>query len=329
VAYATVVGATGYSGQETLDRILAHPELELHAVGSDSLAGRSAAELDPRLNRNGGKRVPHFVTNEAALASGADVVFVCLDHERASLLEPPSRGIVIDLSGAHRLQDPAGYERWYGFEHPKPGELDRWEYALPELFPPQGRLISNPGCYATAALLALHPLRDAIEPGGVVIDAKSGMTGAGRKLKASSHAGFVLENVSPYKVGRHQHAPEIEQQLGFPVCFVPHLLPVRRGLIATCYVQPKTELRPLLEEAYADSPLVDVLPEGIDPELSRVHATDTAELAIYDDLSTGRAVVICALDNLGKGAAGQAIQNANLVLGLDETLGLRLSGVLV
>jgi len=329
VAYATVVGATGYSGQETLDRILAHPELELHAVGSDSLAGRSAAELDPRLNRNGGKRVPHFVTNEAALASGADVVFVCLDHERASLLEPHSRGIVIDLSGAHRLQDPAGYERWYGFEHPKPGELDRWEYALPELFPPQGRLISNPGCYATAALLALHPLRDAIEPGGVVIDAKSGMTGAGRTLKASSHAGFVLENVSPYKVGRHQHAPEIEQQLGFPVCFVPHLLPVRRGLIATCYVQPKTELRPLLEEAYADSPLVDVLPEGIDPELSRVHGTDTAEIAVYDDLSTGRAVVICAIDNLGKGAAGQAIQNANLAFGWHETAGLRHAGVFV
>src|SRR5947209_3853593 len=145
MAYATVVGATGYSGQETLDRILAHPELELHAVGSDSLAGKSAAELDPRLNRNGAKRVPHFVTNE---------------------------------------------------------------------------------------------------PDGVVIDAKSGMTGAGRTLKASSHAGFVLENVSPYKVGRHQHAPEIEQALGFPVTLVPHLLPVRRGLIATCYVEPRTDLRP-------------------------------------------------------------------------------------
>jgi N-acetyl-gamma-glutamyl-phosphate reductase len=329
VAYATIVGATGYSGQETLDRILAHPELELHAVGSDSLAGKSAAELDPRLNRNGGKRVPHFVTNEAALASGADVVFVCLDHERAALVEPPSRGIVIDLSGAHRLQDASGYERWYGFEHPKPDELERWEYALPELFPPQGRLISNPGCYATAALLALQPLRDAIEPGGVVIDAKSGMTGAGRALKAKSHAGFVLENVSPYKVGRHQHAPEIEQQLGFPVCFVPHLLPVRRGLIATCYVEPKAELRPLLEEAYADSPLVDVLPEGIDPELSRVHGTDTAEIAVYDDLSTGRAIVICAIDNLGKGAAGQAIQNANLAFGWDETAGLRHAGVFV
>src|ERR671935_2271429 len=113
MAYATIVGAAGYSGQETLDRVLAHPELELHAVGSDTYAGRGAATLDPRLNRNGGRRVPHFVTNEAALQSGADVVFVCLDHERAALLEPPSRGVVIDLSGAHRLHDPRDYETWY------------------------------------------------------------------------------------------------------------------------------------------------------------------------------------------------------------------------
>ncbi len=331
MAYATIVGATGYSGQETLDRVLAHPELELHAVGSDTLAGKSAAELDPRLNRNGGRRVPHFVTNDAALASGADVVFVCLDHERASRLEPPGRGVVIDLSGAHRLRDAAGYERWYGFEHPRPGELDRWVYALPELLPPHGRLISNPGCYATASLLALHPIREAVEPEGVVIDAKSGVSGAGRALKPSSHAGFVLENVSPYRVGRHQHAPEIQQALGFPVCLVPHLLPVRRGLIATCYVTPLpgADLRGLLEEAYADAPLVDVLPEGIEPELTRVHGTDTAELAVYDDRATGRAIVICALDNLGKGAAGQAIQNANLAFGWDETAGLRLSGVFV
>ena len=331
MAYATIVGATGYSGQEVLDRVLHHPELELHALGSDTLAGQSAAALDPRLSRNGARKLPHFVTNAAALASGGDVVFVCLDHERASLLEPPHRGIVIDLSGAHRLRDAAGYEQWYGFEHPRPGELEGWAYALPELFLPHGRLIANPGCYATAALLALHPLKEAIEPDGVVVDAKSGMTGAGRTLKASSHAGFVLENVSPYRVGCHQHAPEIQQALGFPVCFVPHLLPVRRGLIATCYVQALrgADLRALLEQAYGDSPLVEVLPDGVYPELSRVHGTDTVEIAVYDDTSTSRSIVICALDNLGKGAAGQAIQNANLSFGWNETAGLRLAGVLV
>src|SRR5438128_2176205 len=330
MAYATIIGATGYSGQETLDRVLAHPELELHAVGSDSLAGRSAAELDPRLNRNGGKRVPHFVTNDAALQSGADVVFVCLDHERASQLEPPSRGIVIDLSGAHRLHEPGDYEAWYGFEHPRPDELGRWSYGLPELYPPEGRLIANPGCYATAALLALAPLADAIEPEGIVVDAKSGVSGAGRALKASSHAGFVLENLSPYRIGSHQHAPELEQALGFPVCFVPHLVPLRRGLLATFYVRALAgDSRERLEDAYADSDVVRVLPEGIAPELNRVQGTDTAEVALFEDRSTGTTIVVCALDNLGKGAAGQAVQNANLALGLDETAGLRLTGVLV
>jgi N-acetyl-gamma-glutamyl-phosphate reductase len=321
-----ILGASGYSGQETLDRALRHPELEIVALGSDSLEGESASALDVRLNGS----LPAFVSNEQALASGADVVFACLGNDRAAVLEPPEDTVVIDLSGAHRLQDAALYPAWYGFEHPRPGGLPDWSYAVPELYPPTGPLIANPGCYATAAILALEPLRGAIDPDDVVIDAKSGVSGAGRELKASSHAGFVLENISPYRVGTHQHAPEIAQALGFPVCFVPHLLPIRRGLLATCYVRPgAVDLRELLEEAYASSAVVRVLPDGVNPELARVQHTDAAELALYEDRSTGRAVVVCALDNLGKGAAGQAIQNANLALGLDETLGLRLTGVLV
>ena len=179
-------------------------------------------------------------------------------------------------------------------------------------------------------LLALAPLARRDRPGRrVVVDAKSGVSGAGRALKASSHATAVLENVSPYKVGAHQHAPELEQALGFPVCFVPHLLPVRRGLLATCYVRPAGDLRDSLEAAYATAAAVTVLPEGIAPELSRVQGTDAAELGVFADRATGTGIVVCALDNLGKGAAGQAVQNANLALGLDETAGLRLSGVLV
>jgi len=320
-----ILGASGYSGQETLDRALRHPELEVVALGSDSLAGESASTLDVRLNGS----LPAFVSNDEALAAGADVVFACLGNDRAAVLEPPAGAVVVDLSGAHRLADPALYPEWYGFEHPKPDGLGDWSYALPELFPPAGRLIANPGCYATAAILALEPLRDAIEVEGVVIDAKSGVSGAGRELKESSHAGFVLENLSPYKVGAHQHAPEIAQALGYPVCFVPHLLPVRRGLLVTCYVTPRGDLRALLEDAYAGSSVVRVLPPGVTPELVRVQHTDAAEIALYEDRATGRAVVVCALDNLGKGAAGQAMQNANLVLGFDETLGLRLAGVLV
>ena len=303
--------------------MLGHPELEVGALGSDSLAGKTAAALDVRLSGS----LPRFVPNDEAAGAGADLVLLCLGHDRAAAFEPPADAVVVDLSGAHRLRDISLYAQWYGWEHPWAN--DAWSYAVPELFPPAGRLIANPGCYATAAILALAPLRDAIDPATVVVDAKSGVSGAGRELRTSSHAGFVLENLSPYKVGAHQHAPEIAQALGFPVCFVPHLLPVRRGLLATCYVTPTAELRPLLEDAYADSDVVRVLPDGVAPELARVQHTDGAELALFEDRATGRAILICALDNLGKGAAGQAIQNANLALGLDETLGLRLSGVLV
>lgn len=330
MAYTAIIGASGYSGQETLDRVLSHPELDLFALGSDSLAGQAASALDPRLARNGSRRAPAFVTNAEALGSGADLIFVCLDHEAASAIEPPPRGVVVDLSGAHRLTDAGEYPSWYGFTHPRPDELESWSYAIPELTPPAGRLVANPGCYATAALLALQPIADIVDPDCVVVDAKSGVSGAGRSLRASSHAGFVLENVSAYKVGAHQHEPEIAQALGFPVCFTPHLLPVRRGLIATCYVKGNAaEVRDRLEAAYATSPAVSVVPEGVTPELSRVQGTDAAEIAVFEDRATGRPIIICAIDNLGKGAAGQAVQNANVAFGFSETAGLRLSGVLV
>jgi N-acetyl-gamma-glutamyl-phosphate reductase len=318
-----ILGASGYAGQETLDRVLCHPDLEVVALGSDSLAGESVSALDVRLNGS----LPRFVANDEAAAAGADLLFLCLGHDRAAAFTPPAGAVVVDLSGAHRLRDTSLYGDWYGWEHP--GSTAGWSYALPELFPPQSTLIANPGCYATAAILALAPVREAVDPASVVVDAKSGVSGAGRELKRSSHAGFVLENVSPYRVGSHQHAPEIAQAVGFPVCFVPHLLPVRRGLLATCYVTPTADLRPLLEAAYADSHVVRVLPAGVVPEIARVQHTDHAELALFEDRATGRAVVVCALDNLGKGAAGQAMQNANLALGLAETAGLRLAGVLV
>ena len=323
---AAVLGCAGYAGQETLDRVLSHPVFEVLALGSDSHAGEPASALDPRLDG----AVPAFVTNEEALASGADVVLACLGHAEAAALEPPSDSIVVDLSGAHRFVDATVYAQWYGFEHPHPWELETWSYALPELFPPTGPLIANPGCYATAALLALGPLADALEPESVVVDAKSGVSGAGREPKAATHAGSVLDNLAAYRVGTHQHAPEIAAQLGFPVCFVPHLVPLRRGLLVTCYAQARDpDLRERLEDAYDGAPAVRVLAAGSSPDLARVQGTDAAEIALFEDAATGRAIVICALDNLGKGAAGQAVQNANLALGIDEKAGLRLQGVLV
>jgi N-acetyl-gamma-glutamyl-phosphate reductase len=314
---AAILGCAGYAGQETLDRVLAHPALEPVALGSDSLAGEPAAALDPRLDG----ALPAFTTNAEAAATGADVAFLCLDGDQAAAFAPPPDTVAIDLSGAHRLADDDLARAWYGVA---PGS---WSYGLPELYPPQGNLVANPGCYATAALLALGPLAGEIE--AAVVDAKSGVSGAGRSLRPSSHAGSVLENLSPYAVGAHRHAPEIAQQLGVPVCFVPHLLPVRRGLLATCYVQTGADVRARLEEAYGSSPVVRVLPEGMSPELARVQSTDAAEIGVFTDAATGTAIVICALDNLGKGAAGQAVQNANVALGLDETAGLRLQGVLV
>ena len=316
MATASILGTAGYTGQETLDRLLGHPSIELLALGSDSQAGREAASLDPRLNGT----LPAFVTNAEAAASGADVLFLCLSNEEAAAFEPPAGGVVVDLSGAHRLRDEALAKQWYGIA---PGA---WSYGLPELAPPEGRLIANPGCHATAALLALWPLHDAID-GVVVVDSKTGMTGAGRGLRDFTHAGFVLENFSPYAVEGHRHAPEIEQALGHAITFVPHLLPVRRGLLATCYVTRVPDARERLEAAYASSHVVRVLPAGVVPELARVQGTDAAEIGVY---ASGQiTVVICALDNLGKGAAGQAVQNANLALGLPETEGLRLQGVRV
>jgi N-acetyl-gamma-glutamyl-phosphate reductase len=233
VIAAAVIGAGGFSGQETLDRVLAHPELELVSLGSESLAGSSADALDPRLARNGHGPLPHFVSNEEALAAGAELVFCCLDDEAATALLPPADTVVVDLSGAHRI----GAEGWC--------------YALPELVPPTGRLVANPGCYATAALLALGPIVAIVDPASVVIDGKSGISGAGRGLKERSHAAVVLDNVTPYAVGDHKHSPEIAQVLGFPVTFVPHVVPLRRGLVCTCYVGAAEDPRPLLEAAYA------------------------------------------------------------------------------
>lgn len=304
-----VLGVAGFSGQETLDRVLAHPELELVALGSDSLAGQPASALDPRLSRNGHGALPRFVPNEEASAAGAELVFCCLDDDAAAALDPPPGAVVVDLSGAHR-----------------DGAAD-WCYALPELAPPNGRLIANPGCYATAALLALGPIADLLDQASVVVDGKSGISGAGRTPKDRSHAAAVLDNVTPYAVGAHKHAPEIARLLGFPVTFVPHVVPLRRGLVCTCYVGASENPRPLLEAAYAESHVVEVV-DAV-PDVARVQGTDTAEVAAFQDGATGRWIVICAIDNLGKGAAGQAVQNANLVLGLEETAGLRLSGVLV
>jgi len=323
-----IIGAAGYTGQETLDRVLFHPELELIALGSDTFAGKPANVLDPRLAGSAIAEL-ELVTNEQALASGADLIFLCMENARAAAVEPPKNAVVVDLSGAHRLKDASAYERWYGFVHPKPEALEDWCFALPELAPPTGKLIASPGCYVTATLLSLAPLKDDLDPATVVVDGKSGTTGAGRSPSPALHAGAVLETVVPYKVGVHQHVPEMAQFLGFTPTFVPHLLPIRRGIVTTSYLRgiDAAVARTKLESAYTSASLVSVLPEGAVPNLRRMQETDCVELNVFADTATNATIIVCALDNLGKGAAGQAVQNANLALGLEETAGLRI-GVL-
>ncbi len=200
---------------------------------------------------------------------------------------------------------------------------------MPELWPPTGSLVANPGCYATAALLALGPIVEAVDPTDLVVDAKSGVSGrAGARPRAhtrDSSSRTCLRTWSGRTAMRRRSSARSD-----PVCFVPHLLPIRRGLLVTCYVRATHDtVRERLEDAYRESAVVRILPPGTAPDLSRVQATDAAEIGLFSDRATGMAIVVCALDNLGKGAAGQAIQSANLVLGLGETAGLRLSGVLV
>src|SRR5947208_7241819 len=188
-----LAGCSGYAGQETLDRVLAHPELEVVALGSNSLAGEPAGALDLRLNGS----LPAFVPNSEALASGADVLFLCLGPDEAAAFEPPVDAVVVDLSGGHRLRDADLYGDWYGFAHPFPAALVEWSYALPELYPPASRLIANPGCYATAALLALAPIGDAIEPDGSCGDGNPRGGGTGRGATGSTDDGTMRRQLCP------------------------------------------------------------------------------------------------------------------------------------
>jgi N-acetyl-gamma-glutamyl-phosphate reductase len=326
-----IVGASGYSGTVAARLALGHPHLELAFVTSDQLAGKPARD---RL------RVPtdlSFEPNGRALELDAELVFLCTPAEASAKLAPELGRIgrrVVDFSGAFRLVDPLAYPRWYGFEHPAPAALGSAHYGLPELFgppPAAGRLVANPGCYPTATLLALAPLVRAglVETTGIVVDAKSGVTGAGRQAKEDYSFVEVNEDLRAYKVLTHQHTPEILRGLGLErgVTFTPHLLPTSRGLLSTCYARPRagtTTARAVecLRDTYAGSAFVEVgAPE--EAALRAVVGTNRARVGV---VATDEVVVaIGAIDNLLKGAAGQAVQNTNLWLGLPETTGLELA----
>lgn len=330
-----IFGASGYAGGELIRLVDDHPGLEVAYLGAHSRAGSQLREVHPHLG--GGHRGLEPIG--AGVPDGTDLAFLGLPH--GSSWETARRladaGIsVFDLGSDYRMDTPERYAAAYGSPHPLPDELSRWVYGLPELFgdalPGAGR-VAVPGCYPTSALLGLAPLlASGLIEGPIVVDSMSGVTGAGRGLKAGLLYGAVDESVKAYGVTTHRHRPEIEMGLeavaGAPVAvqFTPHLVPMQRGILSTCSatITRAGEIGPTLRDAYDRSPFVDVI--DVPPQTRWVVGSNRALIHAAEDGPTGRAIITVAIDNLGKGAAGQAIQCANLALGLPEKAGLTTVG---
>jgi N-acetyl-gamma-glutamyl-phosphate reductase len=332
-----IIGASGYTGAELLRLIAQHPDLELEYATGDSRAGELAAAIYPNLTL----AYPGLVFQELdeAEVAGLDLVFLALPHEASLAMVPALHGRVgclVDLSAAFRLKDAGLYPTWYGFEHDRPALLAEAVYGLPELCRADlkgARLLATPGCYVTAASLALAPLVQLglIEREGVIVDAASGVTGAGHGLKRSSLFATVDEDFTAYGLIDHRHTPEIEQVTGAQVLFTPHLAPMSRGILATCYARPAAtvtteDLLTALAEFYDGEPFVAV--RTASPSTKATLGSNAAHLTARFDPRTGYVLALCALDNLVKGASGGALQAANVALGLAETAGLGTIGVL-
>lgn len=332
--HAAVAGATGYTGIELVRLLLHHPRIELSRVTSEQYAGRWLHEVFPSFR--GQKALKLEPLDSANLGRHVDVVFTALPHGTAAatvvaVLESGAR--VVDLSADYRLRSVEVFRRWYG-EHPAPNLLAEAIYGIPEFSRErirEARLVAVPGCYPTGALFGLVPLarRGAIGTGPVVIDAKSGASGAGRSAKTDLLFCEVEENVRAYGVGAHRHKPEIEQELhlaGGPerVVFTPHLLPIRRGILSTMYVPlcDGANLEAAYRECYEGERFVQVLGKGVFPDVRDVRGTNNVVVGWTILDTEAMAIVVTAIDNLGKGAAGQAVQNANVMLGFEEDAGL-------
>ncbi|HTY73234.1 MAG TPA: N-acetyl-gamma-glutamyl-phosphate reductase [Actinomycetes bacterium] len=329
-----VAGASGYAGGELLRLVLEHPQLELGPVSAASNAGAAVTSVHPHLAALTDRT---FEPTDPARLGEADLVFLALPHGESAALAGalPDGTRVVDLGADFRLADPQAWARYYKGPH-----AGQWTYGLPELPGQRERVaassrVANTGCYAVATILALAPvLAGGLgDPDDVVVVAASGTTGAGRSPQPHLLASEVMGEVSTYKVGAHQHVPEIKQASGaHSLSFTPLLAPMPRGILATVAVRPlgrlaAADVRDCLLEAYAGEPFVHVLPEGQLPRTSSTYGSNLALLQASIDLDSGRILVSSAIDNLGKGAAGQAVQCANLMLGLPETAGLSRAGV--
>jgi N-acetyl-gamma-glutamyl-phosphate reductase len=336
-----VLGASGYTGAELVRLLLCHPQSKIDLLTADRRAGKTMADVFAQFRPFA---LPALTSVEDAnwQALGLDVAFCALPHGTTQkvikdLLARAPRTKVIDLSADFRLADPAAYARWYGHAHAAPELQKEAVYGLTEIYRDKiksARLVANPGCYTTTAELPLIPLlkAKAIDPDEIVIDAKSGMTGAGRAAREEMVFAEVSEGFHAYGVGHHRHMAELDQEFSraagrdVVVSFTPHLVPMNRGILATIYVRgtkaAPQDLHALLAKAYAPEPFVHVLPFGATPQTRHVRGSNMTFIGVAADRIAGRAIIVSALDNLTKGASGQAVQNMNVMLGLPETAGL-------
>jgi N-acetyl-gamma-glutamyl-phosphate reductase len=336
-----VLGASGYTGAELVRLLLRHPRVEIALLTADRRAGKPMSDVFPQF---GPYALPELTSIEAAdwQSQALDLAFCALPHGTTQrvikdLMARANRTKVVDLSADFRLADPAAYARWYGHEHFAPELQKTAVYGLSEIYRAKiktARLVANPGCYTTCAELALIPLLNgrAIDPDEIVIDAKSGMTGAGRAAKEEMLFSEVSEGFHAYGVGHHRHMAELDQEFSLAagreviVTFTPHLVPMNRGILSTIYVRGRNaspqDLHAILLKSYAKEPFVHVLPFGAVPQTRHVRGSNMTFIGVAADRMGGRAILVAALDNLTKGASGQAVQNMNLMLGFPETMGL-------
>lgn len=340
---AVILGASGYTGAEAVRLIMGHPKLNLVGLTGHSKAGQAYGEIYPNYRH---LNLPDVVTADEIDWSDVDVAFACLPHGAsqetiAKVID--SVDTIIDLSADFRLKDPVIYEATYGRPHGFHSLLGEAVYGLTEYARDElvgAKLVACPGCYPTCTLLALLPAVDAdmIDVTDIIIDAKSGVTGAGRKALASLSFSEVADGAHAYAVATHRHAPEIDQMLTYvsgieaEVSFTPHLIPMNRGMIATCYVRlgdgvSVDDLRNVYLERYQDEPFVHVEAEGVAPQTRHIRASNHSRIGIFADRREGRAIIISVIDNLTKGSSGQALQNYNVTQGWDETLGLNVQPV--
>jgi N-acetyl-gamma-glutamyl-phosphate reductase len=336
-----VVGASGYTGAELVRLLADHPAVTLVALTGDRKAGQRLDDVFPHLARGAADRFPEsLIAVDAVAWNAVDIAFLGLPHGAAQdlCLGLPPTVRVIDLSPDFRFADPAVYTQWYGLPHKAPELQKQAVYGLTELARDRlmdARIIACPGCYPTSVQLPLVPLLEArlIDPDDIVIDAKSGVSGAGRAAKEGSLFAEVAEGVHAYGVAQHRHAPEIEQGLGraagqaLRVNFTPHLMPMNRGILSSIYVRmtkgtDADRLRATLAERYATEPFVTVVGEGMVPATRHVRGSNHCLIGVFADRIKGRAIIFSVIDNLIKGASGQAIQNMNVIAGLAETTGL-------